>query len=116
MRVKLKLIILCFDFNSKSYSCIYDKDGFPSKYITKDSISNNLETLLKNYLDTDPTWIDNYLLDSEVVTTKSSVLNLYYTCLIPSIITTKKGKWINVEQIEREDQKLIFEAIQKTIR
>lgn len=118
MRVKLKLVILSFDVDNRSYMSVYDKNDFPSKCITKDSIDKNLDQLIKQYLDTDPTWIDKHLLDaiSKTTSSGSNIINLYYTCLIPFIINTKKGKWINVEQIEQENNKFIFKAIHKTIR
>lgn len=112
MNVNLSLIILHLDLQTLSNGCLLDGGQVISRSLSTNDVGGELRSILSDYLEIRPDWVRFNLVD--VIPTMSD-LSVVYTCLIPSIIKSKKGQWTQLGEIDDKNiKKLVFQASQKT--
>jgi len=110
MDVNLGLIILCIDLKQSTPQILLEDGQIPTQKLDGHPLLF-CEQICKDFLEIDTKWIDFILVDVKY----DDDLTLYYTCMIPKIIKTKKGEWESIGAVHENFQKLVFEAGQRAI-
>ena len=116
MDIKARFIIFHVDLQDGSFHCLFDDDENLPSLRVKDNCPpiQNGPDILEQYLDIKPDWVTFYLVDVEL--DSDNTIYIYYTCIIPHVIKSKIGKWIEIGTIDNEHiQKIVFQAGQRAI-
>ena len=115
MHVNVRLIIFQRDTVGLHY-CLLDNGEIPYiNMITSQSTTNLCHLIMHEYLDIDKEWYIQFGFIDIVSKMSDDVLEIYYTCLIPSIIQNIKGEWVEIGKTNAEFQKMVFKGCQIAI-
>lgn len=111
MNVDLKLIILHLDLITLAHGVLLEDEIIISRSLVNNNIAKGLRDILLEFLELKPDWVKFNLIDT--LPTNSHIA-IIYSCLIPSMIKNKKGRWTTIGEInDKETKRLIFQATQK---
>jgi hypothetical protein len=95
--------------------CLLVDGGLPSKEVLQYHQPVQFgPDILREHLDIEPDWVKFTLADVEV--NGLDELYVYYACMIPSVIDTKIGEWVEIGRIKNGFvQKMVYEAACKIL-